>query len=114
MHRPATPPLGFCHLHVHNLLQVRALDVREDDFRILLDLARRLPGLEFLGAELDQVGTPCDTNTAPSPTNQGTAQPADTNPSMERLTGTAGSPAEQARSGAQGVTATQLAPIRFI
>ncbi len=58
-------------------------------------------------AQQIQTGTPRDTNTAPSLTNQGTAQPADTNPSTERQTGTAGSAAEQARSGAQGVTVTQ-------
>ncbi len=58
-------------------------------------------------AQQIQTGTPRDTTTAPSVTNGGTAQPADTNPSTERQTGTAGSAAEQARSGAQGVTTSQ-------
>ncbi len=58
-------------------------------------------------AQQIQTGAPRDTTTAPSATNGGTAQPADSNPSTERQTGTAGSAAEQARSGAQGVTTSQ-------
>jgi hypothetical protein len=58
-------------------------------------------------AQQIQTGTPRDTNSAPSNTHQGTAQPADTNPSTEKMTGTAGSKAEQTRSGAESVTTGQ-------
>jgi hypothetical protein len=58
-------------------------------------------------AQQIQTGTPRGTNAAPSVTNQGSAQPADTNPSTERMTGTAGSKTEQAQSNDQGMTRRQ-------
>lgn len=58
-------------------------------------------------AQQIQTGTPRATTADPSATAAGTAQPADTNPSTEQTTGTAGPKAEQARSGAQSVTTDQ-------
>ena len=58
-------------------------------------------------AQQIQTGTPRDTSTSPTATNNGERQPASTNPSTERMTGTAGSKAEQARSGAESVKAGQ-------